>query len=95
MTKKELKNIQLKAIFAAIKEKYYVTSDFEDMEGHGYFTFQICVDNITYVFDLSRNNFDVIGYELKGEANYTEQRVLEVKLGHLIEETIEQLLNNI
>jgi hypothetical protein len=91
MTKKELKNIQLKAIFAAIKEKYYVTSDFEDMEGHGYFTFQICVDNITYAFDLSRSNFSVIGYKLKGDMDFTEQRALETEIEYLIEQT----LNNI
>ena len=36
MTKKELKNLQLKSIFAAIKANYFVISDFEDMEGHGY-----------------------------------------------------------
>jgi len=91
MTKKELKNIQLKAIFAAIKEKYYVTSDFEDMEGHGYFTFQICMDNITYAFDLSRSNFSVIGYKLKGDMDFTEQRALETEIEYLIEQT----LNNI
>jgi hypothetical protein len=91
MTKKELKNIQLKAIFAAIKEKYYVTSDFEDMEGHGYFTFQIYVDNITYAFDLSRSNFSVIGYKLKGDMDFTEQRALETEIEYLIEQT----LNNI
>jgi len=91
MTKKELKNIQLKAIFAAIKEKYYVTSDFEDMEGHGYFTFQICMDNITYAFDLSRSHFSVIGYKLKGDMDFTEQRALETEIEYLIEQT----LNNI
>jgi len=91
MTKKELKNIQLKAIFAAIKEKYYVTSDFEDMEGHGYFTFQIERDNITYAFDLSRSHFSVIGYKLKGDMDFTEQRALETEIEYVIEQT----LNNI
>jgi hypothetical protein len=91
MTKKELKNIQLKAIFAAIKEKYYVTSDFEDMEGHGYFTFQITVDGVQYAFDLSRSNFSVIGYKLKGDMDFTEQRALETEIEYLIEQT----LNNI
>ena len=64
MTKKELKNLQLKSIFAAIKANYFVISDFEDMEGHGYFTFQIERDDIEYAFDLSRSNFSVIGYKL-------------------------------
>ena len=91
MTKKELKNIQLKAIFAAIKENYNVTSDFEDMEGHGYFTFQITVDGVQYAFDLSRSNFSVIGYKLKGDMDFTEQRALETEIEYLIEQT----LNNI
>jgi hypothetical protein len=91
MTKKELKNLQLKSIFAAIKENYNVTSDFEDMEGHGYFTFQITVDGVQYAFDLSRNDFSVIGYKLKGNIDYIEQRILETEIEHLIEQT----LNNI
>ena len=61
------------------------------MEGHGYFTFQIERDDIEYAFDLSRSNFSVIGYKLKGEMDFTEQRILETEIEHLIKET----LNNI
>ena len=91
MTKKELKNLQLKSIFAAIKANYFVISDFEDMEGHGYFTIQIERDDIEYAFDLSRSNFSVIGYKLKGDLDFTEQRALETEMEYLIEQT----LNNI
>ena len=84
MTKKEIKKQQLKAIFAAIKANFNVIADFEDSEGHGYFEFTLEEKGQPMRFMLSRGNFDVISYDVRGDENYELGKELENKLDKLI-----------
>ena len=91
MTKKELKKIQLKAIFAAIKENFDVVQDFEDLEGHGYFDFTIDLLGKEMQFMMHRRDFEVIGYDVKGDEFYKESQILEGELNSLVDVTLDLL----
>ena len=91
MTKKELKKIQLKAIFKAVKENFDVVQDFEDLEGHGYFDFTIDLLGKEMQFMMHRRDFEVIGYDVKGDDFYKESQILEGELNSLVDVTLDLL----
>ena len=91
MTKKELRKIQLKAIFAAVKENFDVVQDFEDLEGHGYFDFTIDLLGKEMQFMMHRRDFEVIGYDVKGDDFYKESQILEGELNSLVDVTLDLL----
>ena len=91
MTKKELKKIQLKAIFAAIKENFDVVQDFEDLDGHGYFDFSIDLLGKEMQFMMHRRDFEVIGYDVPGDDFYKESQILEGELNSLVDVTLDLL----
>jgi hypothetical protein len=84
MTKTELRKQFLKFIFDEIKSKYNVSIDFEDIEGHGYFTFAIYADDYEYFFDLSRNYYDVIPHKVKNQVGYAINKALAEEIEDLI-----------
>ena len=91
MTKKELRKIQLKAIFAAVKENFDVVQDFEDLEGHGYFDFTIDLLGKEMQFMMHRRDFEVIGYDVKGDEFHKESQILEGELNSLVDVTLDLL----
>ena len=91
MTKKELRKIQLKAIFAAVKENFDVVQDFEDLEGHGYFDFTIDLLGKEMQFMMHRRDFEVIGYDVTGYDFYKESQILEGELNSLVDVTLDLL----
>ena len=88
MTKKEQKNIITKHVIKAVQENFNVVEDFNDEEGRGYFTFSIESEGIEYRFDMSRNDFSIISYKVRGEELYNEAQQLEQELDEFIENEI-------
>jgi hypothetical protein len=88
MTKKEQKNIITKHVIKAVQENFNVIEDFNDEEGRGYFTFAIESEGIEYRFDMSRNDFSIISYKVRGEELYNEAQQLEKELDEFIENEI-------
>ena len=88
MTKKEQKNIITKHVIKAVQENFNVIEDFNDEEGRGYFTFAIESEGIEYRFDMSRNDFSIISYKVKGEKGHQEALELEEYLDKFIENEI-------
>ena len=91
MTKKEIKKIQLKAIIKAVKENFDVVQDFEDFEGHGYFDFSIDLLGKEMQFMMHRRDFEVMGYDVKGDDFYKESQILEGELNSLVDVTLAKL----
>jgi hypothetical protein len=88
MTKKEQKNIITKHVIKAVQENFNVVDDFNDEEGRGYFSFSIESKGIEYRFDMSRNDFSIISYKIRGEKLYNEAQQLEQELDEFIENEI-------
>ena len=91
MTQKEINKLQSKAIFKAVQDNFNLTRDFEDFEGHGYWSFAIEQDGIEFTFDMKRRSFDVCGYLTRGEENKEKQTELETAIEELIETTLSEL----
>jgi len=84
MTKKEQKNIITKHVIEAVQKNFNVVADFNDDEGHGYFTFSIESEGNEFFFDMSRNDFSIISYKVRGEKLYNEAQQLEQELDEFI-----------
>ena len=84
MTKKEQKNIITKHVIDAVQKNFNVIEDFNDEEGRGYFTFAIEHEGVEYRFDMSRNDFSIISYKIRGEKLYNEAQQLEQELDEFI-----------
>ena len=84
MTKKEQKNIITKHVIDAVQKNFNVVEDFNDEEGRGYFTFSIEHEGVEYRFDMSRNDFSIISYKIKGEKGHQEALELEQELDEFI-----------
>jgi hypothetical protein len=80
MTKKERLRLNTVHVFEMVKANFEVSTDFCDDEGHGYFTFGVMKDGVEYLFDLSRRDFSVITYKVRGEKGYNEASELENEL---------------
>ena len=91
MTKKEIKKIQTKAIIKAVNENFDVIEDFEDTEGHGFFSFTLEVKGEAMCFDMSRNGFDFVSYAIKGDDNHELGKELESELESLRDVTLDLL----
>jgi len=91
MTKKEIKKIQTKAIIKAVNENFNVIEDFEDSEGHGFFSFALEVEGKRMDFDMSRNGFDFCSYEIRGCDNHELGQMLEDELHSLRDVTLDLL----
>ncbi len=88
MTKKEQKNIITKHVIHAVQKNFNVVEDFNDEEGRGYFTFAIEHEGNEFRFDMSRNDFFIISYKVRGEKLYNEAQQLEQELDEFIENEI-------
>jgi hypothetical protein len=88
MTKKEQKNIITKHVINAVQKNFNVIDDFNDEEGHGYFTFAIEHEGNEFRFDMSRNDFSIISYKVRGENLFNEAQQLEQELDEFIENEI-------
>lgn len=88
MIKKEQKNIITKYVIEAVQNNFNVVADFNDDEGHGYFTFSIESEGNEFFFDMSRNDFSIISYKIRGEKLYNEAQQLEKELDEFIENEI-------
>ena len=84
MTKKEQKNIITKHVIDAVQKNFNVIEDFNDEEGRGYFTFAIEHEGVEFRFDMSRNDFSIISYKIKGEKGHQEALELEQELDEFI-----------
>jgi len=84
MTKKEQKNIITKHVIDAVQKNFNVVEDFNDEEGRGYFTFAIEHEGVEFRFDMSRNDFSIISYKIKGEKGHQEALELEQELDEFI-----------
>ena len=91
MTKKEIKKIQTKAIIKAVNENFDIIQDFEDSEGHGYFSFTIDFLGKEMCFDMSRNGFDFCSSAMKGDDFHKEGLMLEDQLTSLRDVTLDLL----
>lgn len=88
MTKKEQKNIITKHVINAVQKNFNVIEDFNDEEGHGYFTFAVEHEGTEFRFDMSRNDFSIISHKVRGEKLYNEAQQLEQELDEFIENEI-------
>jgi hypothetical protein len=84
MTKKEQKNIITKHVINAVQNNFNVVEDFNDEEGHGYFTFSIEHEGVEFRFDMMRSDFSLLSYKVKGEKLYNEAQQLEQELDEFI-----------
>jgi hypothetical protein len=84
MTKKEQKNIITKHVINAVQKNFNVVDDFNDEEGHGYFSFSIESEGIEFRFDMSRNDFSILSYNVRGEKLHNEALQLEQELDEFI-----------
>jgi hypothetical protein len=67
-----------------VQKNFEVSTDFYDDEGHGYFTFGVMKDGVEYLFDLSRRDFSVTSYKVRGEKDYEIGADLEAELERFI-----------
>jgi hypothetical protein len=84
MTKKEQKNIITKHVINAVQKNFNVIEDFNDEEGRGYFSFSIEHEGIEFRFDMSRNDFSIVSYKVRGENLFNEAQQLEQELDEFI-----------
>jgi hypothetical protein len=84
MTKKEQKNIITKHVIDAVQKNFNVVDDFNDEECRGYFSFSIEHEGVEFRFDMSRNDFSIISYKIKGEKGHQEALELEQELDEFI-----------
>jgi hypothetical protein len=84
MTKKERLRLNTVHVFEMVKANFEVSTDFCDDEGHGYFTFGVMKDGVEYLFDLSRRDFSVTSYKVRGEKDYEIGADLEAELERFI-----------
>lgn len=96
MTKKEINSIKLKAIFAALNENFTIEEDFEDLEGHGYFTgiMSDALTNDIFYVDVMRRDFSIIVYQLHDEDKAACEMYQE-RLEEVIEEALMEAENQI
>lgn len=95
MNKKEQSKLILKNVFQAINDNFNVVGDFEDIEGHGYFSFSIMYNDNEWFFDLSRRNYEIVGHLVKGEQLEPFQDKLEQKIQYIVDEVVENTQNQI
>lgn len=89
MTKKEQKNIITKHVIEEVQKCFDVSEEFNDEEGHGYFTFAIIdIEGNEFRFDMSRNDFSIISHKVRGERYYDEAQKWEQELDEFIENEI-------
>jgi hypothetical protein len=88
MTKREQKNIITKHVINAVQNNFNVVEDFNDEEGHGYFTFAIESEGNKFRFDMSRNDFSIISHTIRGEKLFNKAQQLEQELDEFIENEI-------
>ena len=88
MTKTEKKKLLTKEIILQVKNIFTIGDDFNDEEGHGYFTFSIIDNGEEYRFDMSRNDFDIITHKVRNENGYERSRQLEKQLQDFINNVI-------
>ena len=84
MTKTEQKIIITKHVINMVQKNFNVVEDFNDEEGHGYFTFAIEDNNNHFRFDMMRSDFSLLSHRIKGERFYEEARQLEKVLDEFI-----------
>ena len=84
MTKKEQKNIITKHVINAVQKNFNVVEDFNDEEGLGYFTFGFDHEGVELRFDMSRNDFSILSYNIRGEKLHNEALQLEQELDEFI-----------
>ena len=84
MTKKERLRLNTVHVFKMVKANFEVTTDFNDDEGHGYFTFGVTKNGVEYLFDLHRRDFNVTSYKIRGEKDYEIGADLEAELERFI-----------
>ena len=85
MTKTEKKKLLTKEIILQVKNIFTIGDDFNDDDGHGYFTFSIIDNDEEYRFDMSRNDFSITSHKVKGEKLYNEAQQLEQELDEFID----------
>ena len=56
MTKTEKNKLIFKQLLLNLKEKFDITTDFYDGEGHGYFDFGVTENGVEYMFNLYRTD---------------------------------------
>lgn len=84
MTKKERLRLNTIHVFKMVKANFEVTTDFNDDEGHGYFTFGVTKNGVEYLFDLQRRDFLGMINKVRGEKGYEEGADLEAELERFI-----------
>jgi len=84
MTKTERKKLLTKEVILQVKNTFTIKDDFNDEEGHGYFTFSIIDNDEEFRFDMSRNDFDIISHKVRNENGYERSRQLEKQLQDFI-----------
>ena len=94
MTKKERLRLNTIHVFEMVKLNFNVTTDFNDEEGHGFFTFGITEIGVEYLFDLQRRDFYVLSHKVRNEKGYEKSIELEKELEEFIKNEIE-ISNNI
>ena len=87
MNKKQKQSIKIKTVMQIIKDKFNVISDFEDIEGHGYFTGEIEYKENIFSVDLNRGMFDVIVYEAPFQ-------VYDKVIGHELEDELNMIIED-
>ena len=85
MTKKERLRLNTIHVFEMVKLNFNMSTDFNDDEGHGYFTFGVIENGEEYLFDLSRREFSVTSHKIRGEKGYNKSRELEKELETFIQ----------
>jgi len=80
MTKKEMLDLNTNYVMKRLQLDYNVSTDFYDEEGRGYFTFGVTKDEVEYMFDMSRKDFNLISHKVRGQVGYDKAIELEDEL---------------
>ena len=80
MTKKERLRLNTVHVIEMVQLNFNVSTDFCDDEGHGYFTFGVMENGEEYLFDMSRRDFSLCSYKVRGEKGYDKASELENEL---------------
>lgn len=91
MTKTEKNKLILKQLLLNLKEKFNITTDFYDSEGHGYFDFGVTENGVEYMFNLYRTHYTVISTLLKGQKGFERGQELENEIESFIKEEIKRI----
>lgn len=91
MTKTEKNKLILKQLLLNLKEKFNITTDFYDGEGHGYFDFGVTENGVEYMFNLYRTHYTVISTLVKGQKGFERSQELENEIESFIKEEIKKL----